>query len=880
MVLTSTPVRAAVPAGSEEAVRRALTLLAAVGEEYREGVQDRSVVRPIEFEEAKAFLQDAQQRVAGIFESTAGGENDLTPLFAEVTRALDEKVPAEIITEKLATLRQRVVVLTGVSEQVYPPAAPSAVRGKDLFDQYCATCHGERGDGRGPSASALNPPPANFTDSQFMRGETPYDFYHVISLGKRNTAMPAWDEVLSVQDRWDLVSHLWTLAAGNSAVAEGQGVYLTHCANCHGATGDGNGAFSASLMKPAPNLAHPASLARRTDADLFAATTDGAAGSPMPSFGRTLQDDERWKAVAFLRLLSLGGPATPSQGPPADGSGELKRFSGLLRLLGRSYSQAWAGGQLTDARAYNEALALLGQVSEQSNALAQRIEPNAPDVAVEIRTNLATIVLRVKAHEPATAVTAATEALLNVFSTSVSPSEAARASADQPLPDRSAVDNALAESATLIDAALAAYQRGEAQAPSMASDAYLQFEPLEQRLGATAPGLKASVEERFLHLRQLLRTAGNDAAVRDVATAIRDDYAAVRTALQPHSTPYALFVESAAIILREGFEVVLVIGALIAYVVKAGNPAMRRSVHIGTAVGIAASLATAFLINALLGNRPGSSDVLEGITMLLAAVVLFWVSYWLISKAEADKWQRYIRGKVQTALSGGRAVALASAAFLAVYREGFETVLFYQALYASAPTASLTITAGFAVGAVVLLVVYGLFRRFEVQIPIRQFFFVTGLFLYAMAAIFAGQGIHELQEAGWIAMSPVAGVPAIPLLGIHPSAQSLAVQALFVGLLLYATAVTLRRSRRAAARQRDADAVGELRAVRETLDALRHEIERARLSAVATPSGDVAAPLTTLGDRLEGALHRIEELAGQVHLQTPGNGHGNGRKSH
>ena len=90
--------------------------------------------------------------------------------------------------------------------------------------------------GQGPDAADLSPPPANFTDPRFMRGETPYDFFHVISLGKRGTAMPEWDDVLSIQDRWDVVSYLWSLSYGESVLAEGQGVYLSQCASCHAAT--------------------------------------------------------------------------------------------------------------------------------------------------------------------------------------------------------------------------------------------------------------------------------------------------------------------------------------------------------------------------------------------------------------------------------------------------------------------------------------------------------------------------------------------------------------------------------------------------------------------------------------------------------------------
>jgi len=260
---------------------------------------------------------------------------------------------------------------------------------------------------------------------------------------------------------------------------------------------------------------------------------------------------------------------------------------------------------------------------------------------------------------------------------------------------------------------------------------------------------------------------------------------------------------------------------------------------------------------------PSSSDMLEGITMLLAAAVLFFVSYWLVSKSEADKWQRYIRGKVHSALSNGRSVALAGAAFLAVYREGFETVLFYQALYGSAPAAALTITGGCVAGTIALLIVTVLFRRFQVRIPIRQFFFVTGLFLYVMAAIFAGQGVHELQDAGIIAVTPLDGVPTIALLGIYPTVQSLGLQAVFVALLLYATAVTLRASRRARAGGDAANLITELRALRGAIETLRGEMAGRPGAAAGLPS-----------DRLHGLLVQAEQIVGDLQSKRPANGGG------
>jgi high-affinity iron transporter len=171
------------------------------------------------------------------------------------------------------------------------------------------------------------------------------------------------------------------------------------------------------------------------------------------------------------------------------------------------------------------------------------------------------------------------------------------------------------------------------------------------------------------------------------------------------------------------------------------------------------------------------------------------VSYWLISKSEADRWQRYIRGKVQTALSAGSRRTLAIAAFLAVYREGFETILFYQALFASVPAGDVMVPAGLVAGLVLLAIVYWGLERIGLKIPMHAFFVGTGAFLYAMAVVFAGRGVAELQEAALLPLTPVAWAPRIETLGIFPTRETLLAQGVFVLLLLYAIGVTLVRRR-------------------------------------------------------------------------------------
>ncbi len=174
--------------------------------------------------------------------------------------------------------------------------------------------------------------------------------------------------------------------------------------------------------------------------------------------------------------------------------------------------------------------------------------------------------------------------------------------------------------------------------------------------------------------------------------------------------------------------------------------------------------------------------------MLVATGVLFYVSYWLLSKMEVVKWNHFVKSKVQDALTGGSTLALASAAFLAVYREGFETVLFYKALFVSATAGgAMPVAAGMVVGALLLVVVYIAIDRFGVRLPLKPFFAVTSAFLYYMAFVFAGKGVAELQEGGTISTTVVSWAPRIPALGIYPTAESLAAQ----GLLLLLAAAAL-----------------------------------------------------------------------------------------
>lgn len=272
----------------------------------------------------------------------------------------------------------------------------------------------------------------------------------------------------------------------------------------------------------------------------------------------------------------------------------------------------------------------------------------------------------------------------------------------------------------LLDSALDFAEKGKtAEAGDRAFDAYIAFEPLETSARAKKPGLVSTMERHFADFKGAVRR--NDiSAAKGYRDAIVDGLPSIIDLTQQPSTDWEAFFQSFLIILREGFEAILVIGAVVAFLIKMGHRERLRSIWLGIALGVVASLATAVILKTLLAAMPGTRDLVEAITMLIAVVVLFSVSYWLISKVEAARWQKFIREKVTLALEHGGGKALALVAFLAVYREGAETALFYQALFSEGPNVGLPLALGIIVGFAALAVIFTLFYRYGVRIDRKR----------------------------------------------------------------------------------------------------------------------------------------------------------------
>ena len=249
------------------------------------------------------------------------------------------------------------------------------------------------------------------------------------------------------------------------------------------------------------------------------------------------------------------------------------------------------------------------------------------------------------------------------------------------------------------------------------------------------------------------------------------------------------FLGAFGIIVREGLEAILVIAAIIAYLMKSGNGKSLKNVYIGAVAGIAASFAAAAVLawaKGAFASAGLAQEIIEGITALIAVCVLFYVSNWMISKAEAASWSRYIDGKVQSSVEQGSAFALAFTAFLSVFREGAEVVLFYQPMLSEGNPGM--VWAGFGAGCVLLVFVYLAITKLSIKLPIKVFFTATSILMAVMCVSFLGSGIKELAEGNVFDLAlRVPGIPendAIQVLGIYPYLETLVPQMILSIVLL------------------------------------------------------------------------------------------------
>ena len=354
-----------------------------------------------------------------------------------------------------------------------------------------------------------------------------------------------------------------------------------------------------------------------------------------------------------------------------------------------------------------------------------------------------------------------------------------------------------------IQQAIVLYQQGDAKKAMLSvQDTYFDvFENsgMENKIGSRDSNFKAELEGYFTRLVSLMKSGEGD-KLQDQAVGLSQNLAKAVEMLQGgEQSDWSMFLYSLLIILREGLEALLIVAAIVAYMVKNNHhdklPVIRQSVY----VALAASVVTAFIFQLIFENSGQNRELLEGFTMIIAVFMLFSMSYWLLSKVEAQNWKHYLEGKLSTALTAGSLFGLWVTSFLAIYREGAETVLFYYALIGDAKSAvSLAyLFAGFVSGAILLAICYFIMRYSVVKLPLKPFFMFTGSFMYVMAFVFAGKSVLELIEGKLFEPTLVAGVPEISWLGVYPYVETLVPQAILILAAIFAFFVMKYQSKKA-----------------------------------------------------------------------------------
>ena len=344
----------------------------------------------------------------------------------------------------------------------------------------------------------------------------------------------------------------------------------------------------------------------------------------------------------------------------------------------------------------------------------------------------------------------------------------------------------LAYSRTKIEETARAYANGNRdEARRLAIAAYLEgFELIESALSRVDASLRTETEREMMGLRtaivQGLPPETISAQTTKITTLLDRADALLSSGSLSSDTA---FVSSLLILLREGLESILILSAIIAFAIKTGRRDALPYIYLGLIGAAGFGAVTWGIARYALSISGANREMTEGITALLAAVMLLYVGWWLHSRSNAQAWNRYVREQLSTALAKPTLWAMAGISFLVVYRELFEMILFYETLWSQAGVAGHNaVLGGIAAAAFLLLLVGSLIFRYSVRLPIGPFFAVASILLAVMAVIFVGNGIAALQAADVLEVTKVHFV-SLPTLGIYPTMQSLVPQVLILMLI-------------------------------------------------------------------------------------------------
>ncbi|HVS27742.1 MAG TPA: cytochrome c/FTR1 family iron permease [Burkholderiales bacterium] len=338
-----------------------------------------------------------------------------------------------------------------------------------------------------------------------------------------------------------------------------------------------------------------------------------------------------------------------------------------------------------------------------------------------------------------------------------------------------------------LQQSLDTYRGGKREtAYQLAVKAYLEgFELAEANIDAVDHGLRSRIEEEMLKYRGAIQSGAPvenlESQYRELVRLLEQARESIENQAESAS---ANFFSALIIILREGLEAILVLAGMAAFLLKTGKREGLAYLHAGWIAALLLGIVTWIISSKIISISGLQRELTEGVTTLLSAAVLLYVGFWLHRKTYAARWNAFIKEQVAGALSSSTLWGLALVSFLAVYREVFETVLFYQALWIqTGATGKAAVVFGLASGAGCLVVLAWMIYRASTKLPIGLFFGISSTLVAGLAVVFSGKGVAALQAAGKLPVDP-ASFPSLPALGIYPNWQGLILQAVLLCVVI------------------------------------------------------------------------------------------------
>jgi high-affinity iron transporter len=376
-------------------------------------------------------------------------------------------------------------------------------------------------------------------------------------------------------------------------------------------------------------------------------------------------------------------------------------------------------------------------------------------------------------------------------------------------PAKAAVRSNIDRIRVQLDETLQLHEQGNYDGALLTSrSAYLDnYESVEIPLRPIDPDFTLEMEIKFAELRNLIQARASYGQVEAKVVEIRRGLDESERLVSGTGilAPTIAFSTSFSIIFREGLESALIIGAIVTYLEASRNNRFKKHVYYGILIAIGATAVTWFIAEFIIDISGASRELIEAIAGVSAVAVLFWVSFWVLNKIETKRWIEFVKAKVWKATTTGSIMVFVLLSFFTVYREGFETVLFYQAMLSFAKYMEWYVVAGFVIGLAVIVATAIVVRKLGRRLPLRVLFALTmGIGAY-MSIAFMGNAIREFQELGYISTTHLIGiVPRLDInlatmTGIHPTLETIVAQitllAVYVVGSLYILIILPRRQR-------------------------------------------------------------------------------------